>query len=103
MVAYGKCKCGFTPSEKCKFTCMLMEFTRSLLCHAIWFCSKGVGAKSLQCTSCTEWVHRCSGVKSSLFAMSAKFIVQFTMYRKNVSFKFFGDLQNYIFGKFRTY
>ena len=38
-------------------------------------CSKGVGSKSIQCSSCQKWVHKkCSGIKGSMSKVAKSFI-----------------------------
>ena len=38
-------------------------------------CGRGVGSKSIQCTSCHKWVHKkCSGIKGSMYKVMRSFI-----------------------------
>ena len=38
-------------------------------------CGRGVGSKSIQCTSCHKWVHKkCSGIKGSIYKVMRSFI-----------------------------
>jgi len=40
-----------------------------------WVCGRGIGNKSIQCTSCQKWVHRkCSGIKGSMYAVMKTFV-----------------------------
>ena len=48
------------------------EETGEYLCGV---CCKGVGANSIQCTTCVKWVHRrCSEIAGSLQAVRAVFV-----------------------------
>jgi len=39
-------------------------------------CGRGLGSKSIQCTSCQKWVHRkCSGIKGSMYKVMKSFFL----------------------------
>ena len=37
-------------------------------------CGRGVSNNSIQCTSCYKWVHKCSGIKGSVYKVMWSFI-----------------------------
>jgi len=37
-------------------------------------CGRSVGSSSIQCTSCHKWVHKKSGIRSSMYKVMKSFI-----------------------------